>query len=132
MPSGFLFLEGEIFVLIFFKIRRFGLEGDSLTRIIGKFAALAIHGNDAFFDAKTLLVIQLCTVLTVAAGLYHPLPKEHLPTSVQSFSRLYTIFFGNATSFFGNFIIMTSVPANTPAKIHQRTAFNGACGYKKY
>ena len=81
MPS---FLQRKILFVILIKIQRLRLCRNALTGIVGKFPAFTFYGNNAFFDAQHLLVIQFRTVSTVSAGFLHFLPKEHIVTLISS------------------------------------------------
>ncbi len=54
-------------MIIFFKIRCFWLEGDTLTGVVNKLTALTVGRYDAFFDAEHLLIIYFCSTGAIAA-----------------------------------------------------------------
>ena len=94
------FLQGIIFLVIFFKIQCLGLGRNTLAGIVYKLTAFAICGYDALLNAKNLLIIYFCSTGTIAAGFCDLLPEQHRNSPFQPFFTLYTSLFGKATVFF--------------------------------
>jgi hypothetical protein len=72
-----LLLQGEIVIIILREIQCLGLCGDPLARIVFEFAAFRRLGYHTSFDAERLLIIQLCAVNAIFAGVGHFLSEQH-------------------------------------------------------
>ena len=72
--------KGVIFLAVFFKIQSLCFFGDTLAGVIAEFPAFTLRRNNALFDAQNLLLIDLCAVHTVCAGLFNFLTKQHTLT----------------------------------------------------
>ena len=64
-------------MIILSEIQSFGSAGNSLAGVIEKFSALTVDWHNAMFNAKNLVIINFCTMLTVAAAAVNFFTKQH-------------------------------------------------------
>ena len=74
---GRFLLQRKICVVVFSEIHGFCLERNTLAGVIFEFAAFVVRGTDSLFGTEYLVLIQIRTVQTIAAGTLYFFTKQH-------------------------------------------------------